>query len=74
MHAKLQARRDLSQRLCGTLAAGRAVGDDANMMAAIGLAIGEVEDVTKMPPTGARTACRIRSGSLSTGMVKAGAR
>ena len=31
----------------GALAAGQAVGDDADMMAAIGLAVGEVEDVAE---------------------------
>ena len=47
MHAKLQARCDLGQRLLGALAAGQAVGDDTDMVAAIGLAVGEVEDVAK---------------------------
>ncbi len=47
MHAELQARCDLGQRLFGALAAGQAVGDDADMMAAVGLAVGEVEDVAK---------------------------
>ena len=47
MDAELEARRDLRQRLLGALAAGQAVGDDADLMAAIGLSIGEVQDVAK---------------------------
>ena len=47
VHAELEARRDLRQRLLGAFAAGEAVGDDADMMAAIGLAVGEIEDVAE---------------------------
>ena len=35
------------QRGFRPFAAGKAVGDDADMMAAVGLAVGEVEDVTE---------------------------
>ena len=35
------------ERRFGAFAAGQAVGDDADMMAAVGLAIGEVEDVAE---------------------------
>ena len=45
MNAELQARRDLPERRFGAFAAGQTVGDDADMMAAIGLSVGEVEDV-----------------------------
>ncbi len=47
MHAEFQARRDFLQRGVRALAAGEAVGDDADMMAAIGLAVGEVHDVAE---------------------------
>ena len=47
VHAELQPRRELGQRLVGALAAGEAVGEDADMMAAIDLAVGEVEDVAE---------------------------
>ena len=45
MHAELQARRDFLQRRLGAFAAGEAVGDDADVMAAIGLSVGEIQDV-----------------------------
>ena len=47
MNAELQARRDLGQRRLGAFAAGQAVGDNADMVAAVGLSVGEVEDVTE---------------------------
>ena len=47
MNAELEPRRDLRQRRLGALAAGQAVGDDADVMAAVGLAVGEIEDVTE---------------------------
>jgi hypothetical protein len=47
MDAKLQARRDLGQCCRGAFAAGEAVGDQADLMAAVGLAIGEVQDMTE---------------------------
>ena len=47
MHAELQARRDLRQRGFGAFAAGEAVGDDADLVAALGLAVGEIEDMTE---------------------------
>jgi hypothetical protein len=50
MHAELEAGRDLRKRCFGALAAGQAVGDDADMVAAIGLAVGEVEDMTEDSP------------------------
>ena len=46
-NAELEARRNLRQRRLGTFAAGQAVGDDADMVAAIGLSIGNVQDVTE---------------------------
>src|SRR3984957_5312203 len=45
--AELEAGRDLLQRRLGALAAGQAVGDDDDMVAAVGLSVGEVQDVTK---------------------------
>ena len=47
MDAELEARGDFRQRLLGAFAPGEAVGDDADMVAAIGLAVGDIEDVTK---------------------------
>ena len=47
MHAEFQAWRDFLQRGFGALAAGEAVGDDSDMMAAIGLAVGEIQDVAE---------------------------
>src|SRR5438128_323581 len=47
MYAELHAGCDVGQRLIGALAAGEAVGDDPDLMAAVGLAVGEIEDVTK---------------------------
>src|SRR5262245_22637478 len=43
--AELHARRDLGQRLVGALAAGQAVGDDPDVMALLGLAVGQIKDV-----------------------------
>ena len=47
MNAELETRRDFRQRLLGAFAAGEAVGDDADMVAAIGLAVGEIEDMAE---------------------------
>ena len=47
MNAELEARGDLRQRLLGAFAAGEAVGDDADVMAAVGLAVGEIQDMTE---------------------------
>ena len=47
MNAELEARRDFRQRLLGAFAAGQAVGDDADMVAAVGLAVGEIEDMAE---------------------------
>ena len=47
MNAELEARGDFRQRLLGAFAAGEAVGDDADVMAAVGLAVGEIEDMTE---------------------------
>src|SRR6267378_7509754 len=41
VNAKLKAGRDLLKRRLGALAAGQAVGDDADVVAAIGLSVGE---------------------------------
>jgi hypothetical protein len=46
VHAERQPWRELGQRLVGALAAGEAVGENADMMAAIDLAVGEVKDMT----------------------------
>src|SRR5882672_9051561 len=46
VNAQLETGRDLRQRRLGALAAGEAVGDDADKMAAVGLSVGEVEDFT----------------------------
>ena len=47
MNAELEARRDLRQRRLGAFAAGQAVGNDADVVAAVGLAVGEIEDVAE---------------------------
>ena len=47
MHAEFQSRRDGRQCGLGAFAAGHAVGDDADVVAAIGLSVGDVEDMTK---------------------------
>src|ERR1700754_1813500 len=49
MNAKLEPRCDLVKRRLGAFAAGEAVRDDADLVATVGLAIGEVEDVTEYP-------------------------
>ena len=45
--AKLEAGRNFIQRRLGAFSAGQAVGDDADMMAAVGLSVGEIQDVTE---------------------------
>ena len=47
MNAEHEAGRDLRQRRRGAFAAGQAVGDNADMVAAVGLPVGEVQDVTE---------------------------
>ena len=47
VNAELEPGGDFRQRLLGAIAAGQAVGDDADMVAAFGLAVGEIEDVAK---------------------------
>ncbi len=47
VHAELQPRCELGKRLVGAFAAGQAVGENADMMAAIDLAVGDVEDVAE---------------------------
>src|SRR6185312_14146709 len=47
VYAKREARGDLCKRLVGALAAGEAVGNDADLVAAVGLAVGEIDDVTE---------------------------
>ena len=47
MNAELEARRDLRQRRFGALTAGETVGDDADVVAAVGLAVGEIQDMTE---------------------------
>ncbi len=47
MRAQFEPRRDLLQRGRCTFAAGQAVGKDTDMMAAVGLSIGKVEDMAK---------------------------
>jgi len=49
MNAKLEPGREFGQRLVGALAAGEAVGENADVVAAIGLAMGEIEDMTEDP-------------------------
>ena len=49
MNAELEARGDFGERLIGAFAAGQAVGDDADVMTAVGLAVGQIQDMTKDP-------------------------
>jgi hypothetical protein len=46
-NAEFETGRKLGQRRLGAFAARQAVGDDADMMAAIGLSIGEIQDVAE---------------------------
>ena len=45
MHAEFEPGRDFPERGLGAFAAGQAVGDDSDMMTAVGLSIGEIQDV-----------------------------
>ena len=47
MNAELEPGPDRRQRSFSPFAAGKAVGDNADMVAAIGLAVGKVQDVTE---------------------------
>lgn len=62
MNAELEARGDFRQRLLGAFAAGEAVGDDADVMAAIGLAVGEIEDMAENAADRRARGVQIRSG------------
>jgi hypothetical protein len=46
-NAQLEARCNLGQRRLGAFAAGEAVGDDADVVTALGLSIGEIQDVAE---------------------------
>src|SRR6266705_1085728 len=47
MNAKFEARRDFLERGLGALAAGQAVGDQADVVATVNLPVGKVQDVTE---------------------------
>ncbi len=47
MNAKLEARRDFGQRSLGAFSARQAIGENADVMAAISLSVGEVEDMAE---------------------------
>ncbi|WP_203132817.1 hypothetical protein, partial [Aeromonas jandaei] len=47
VHPERQPRCKLGQRLVGALAAGQTIGEDPDVMAAIDLAVGDVEDVAE---------------------------
>jgi len=47
MNTKREARRDRRQRGLGAFTAGQAVGDNADLVALIGLPVGKIEDVAK---------------------------
>jgi hypothetical protein len=49
VNTQLEARGDFRKRLLGAFAAGEAVGDDADVMTAVGLAIGQIQNMTKNP-------------------------
>jgi len=46
INTKLHARRNLGQRSAGSFTAGEAVGDQADMMAALGLTVGEIKNMS----------------------------
>ena len=46
-NAQLEARGDLLKRGLSTFAAGETVGDNADVVAALGLSVGEIQDVTE---------------------------
>jgi hypothetical protein len=52
MNPQLQTRRDLGQCCGGAFTAGQAIGNQADVMAALGLAVGQVEDMTEYPTNG----------------------
>jgi hypothetical protein len=45
VHAELEPRRDLGQRRFGAFATGKAVGDNADVVTAVGLSVGKVKNV-----------------------------
>src|SRR5689334_5820306 len=47
VNAELEPRCDLLERSLGAFAAGQAIGDQAHMVPAIGLAINEIQDVAE---------------------------
>ena len=47
LNAELEAGGDFLQRRLGAFAAGQAVGDNADVVAALCLSVGEVQDVTE---------------------------
>jgi hypothetical protein len=47
MNAEFEPGRDARQRRFRPFAAGKAIGDNADMVAPVGLAVGEVQDVTE---------------------------
>src|SRR5271156_1446375 len=49
MNAKLEPGREFGQCLGGALAAGEAVGENADMVAGIGVSVGKIEDMTENP-------------------------
>jgi hypothetical protein len=46
-NAKFEARGDFLKRCLGTVPAGETVSDNADVVAAVGLPIGEIQDVTE---------------------------
>ena len=72
MNSELEAGFDLCQRFLAAFAAGEGVCDNPDVMAAVDLAVARSRIWRKMPPTGVRTACRMRSGgSVGAGMIAA---
>src|SRR5882724_4700550 len=47
MNSELEARPNLRQRLLGALTASQGIRDDPDMMAAVDLAVGEIQDVAE---------------------------
>ena len=67
MNAEIEPWRDFRQRGLGALAAGQAVGDDANLVATVDLAVGEIQDVTE---DFRRPAFAPRAGSEAADLVE----
>jgi hypothetical protein len=67
VHAEFEARRDLGQCRFGAIAAGQTVGDNADLVAALGLSIGEIDDMAENAAN--RCTRRVQDPQRSSGHV-----